>query len=923
VIGTMFYVMDCVEGACCGTSRCRACAGRARAIWDEMNRVIALLHTIDYQALGLEDFGTAGNYIERQIARWTKQYQASELEKIEAMDNLIAWLPKNIPPATNDRSCTATTASTTLIFHPSEPSMLAVLDWELSTLGDPLADFSYHCMSWHIPRDKFRGIEGSPRGARHSDRARVHRMYLQRTGRKGVSRVDWDFYMAYNLFRIAAILQGIAKRVVDGTAASEHARDAGAPRAAAGRARLAQVEKILKELQERRWTSSISASARNCRNAARLHGRAHLPERAQVLRARARRQALGAGADHRGAEAQGAEGRPVEPVPAALQARAGGPVEPGLRAAVRDHGPRALVDRKCSIARRRHRQHGDHRALRHRRAKEQWLDPLLEGKIRSAFLMTEPAVASSDATNIQMHIKREGEEYVINGRKWWSSGAGDPRCKIYIVMGKTNPDHASRHSQQSMVLGAGGHQGHLDPAPLCVFGYDDAPHGHMEIELKDVRVPASSILLGEGRGFEIAQGRPRAGPHPPLHAPHRPGRGRAREDVQARERARRLRPHGRRAGRYARAHRRGAHHDRCAALHGAERRLEDGHGRQQDARKRIAMIKVMAPNMACQVIDWAMQVHGGGGVCQDFGPCVRVRARSARCASPTARTKCTATRSPRGARRADLDRRIDEIEKARLMDLKGKVCVVTGAASGIGRAAAQRFAAEGAAGVVVADLNADGLKPVADELKGLAVACDVSSEESIRELVRQAEERYGRIDVYFSNAGSSRAAARDPDQEWERNWKIHCMAHVWAARAVVERMVARGGGYFLITASAAGLLNIVESASYGVTKHGAVAFAEWLAIAYGRKGLRVSCLCPQAVDHRMYKGGGGSAGVDGALTVEQVCDEIVKVMHEEKFLILPHPQVLEYMRAKTRTTTAGSAACRRFFSSIIASSPRG
>jgi NAD(P)-dependent dehydrogenase (short-subunit alcohol dehydrogenase family) len=234
------------------------------------------------------------------------------------------------------------------------------------------------------------------------------------------------------------------------------------------------------------------------------------------------------------------------------------------------------------------------------------------------------------------------------------------------------------------------------------------------------------------------------------------------------------------------------------------------------------------------------------------------------------------------------------------MDLKGKVCVVTGAASGIGRAAAQRFAAEGAAGVVVADLNADGLKPVADELNGLAVACDVSSEESIRELARQAEERYGRIDVYFSNAGIiARGGLETPDKEWERNWKIHCMAHVWAARAVVERMVARGGGYFLITASAAGLLNIVESASYGVTKHGAVAFAEWLAIAYGRKGLRVSCLCPQAVVTGMYKGGGGSAGVDGALTVEQVCDEIVRVMSEEKFLILPHPQVLEYMRAKT------------------------
>src|SRR3954465_9188405 len=138
---------------------------------------------------------------------------------------------------------------------------------------------------------------------------------------------------------------------------------------------------------------------------------------------------------------------------------------------------------------------------------KQWAGPLLEGKIRSAFLMTEPAVASSDATNIQTKIIRNKDEYVINGTKWWSSGAGDPRCKIYIVMGKTDPDNASRHSQQSMVLVPAGTKGSQILRHLNVFGYDDAPHGHMEIEMKDVRVPASNILLGEGRGFEIAQGR--------------------------------------------------------------------------------------------------------------------------------------------------------------------------------------------------------------------------------------------------------------------------------------------------------------------------------------------------------------------------------------------------------------------------------
>ena len=251
--------------------------------------------------------------------------------------------------------------------------------------------------------------------------------------------------------------------------------------------------------------------------------------------------------------------------------------------------------------------------------KKQWLDPLLEGKIRSAFLMTEPAVASSDATNIQMRMKREGDEYVINGRKWWSSGAGDPRCKIYIVMGKTNPDHTSRHSQQSMVLVPAATKGISVLRHLTVFGYDDAPHGHMEIEFKDVRVPTSNILLGEGRGFEIAQGR--LGPGRIHHCMRSIGLAERSLEKMCKRATSRV-AFGRTVAEQGVTRERIAearimiNSTRLMVLHAAWRMDTVGN---KVAKQEIAMIKVLAPNMACQVIDWAMQVHGGGGVSQDFG----------------------------------------------------------------------------------------------------------------------------------------------------------------------------------------------------------------------------------------------------------------------------------------------------------------
>jgi acyl-CoA dehydrogenase len=249
----------------------------------------------------------------------------------------------------------------------------------------------------------------------------------------------------------------------------------------------------------------------------------------------------------------------------------------------------------------------------------EWCEPLLEGKIRSAFLMTEPNVASSDATNIQTRIKREGSDYVINGTKWWSSGAGDPRCKIYIVMGKTDPDNASRHSQQSMVLVPADTAGIKVLRHLPVFGYDDAPHGHMELELKDVRVAASNVLLGEGRGFEIAQGR--LGPGRIHHCMRQIGLAeRALERMCRRSLSRvafgkPVAQQGVTLERIAES-RILIEQARLLTLNAAHRMDTVGN---KVAKADIAMIKVAVPNMACKVIDWAIQAHGGGGTSNDFG----------------------------------------------------------------------------------------------------------------------------------------------------------------------------------------------------------------------------------------------------------------------------------------------------------------
>ncbi|MBK7022118.1 MAG: phosphotransferase [Sulfuritalea sp.] len=247
VIGTMFFIMDCVDGRILWDPSLPGMSPAERgAIFDEMNRVIAALHSVDYAAVGLADYGRPGSYFARQIDRWSRQYRASETERIEAMDQLMDWLPRNIPPGDETSIVHGDFRLDNTVFHPTEPRMLAVLDWELSTLGHPLADFAYHCMGWRLSPGQFRGLVGCDLAALGiPSEAEYVAAYCKRTGRAPIPPRDWEFYMAFNMFRLAGILQGIMARALQGNASSADAVEAGKRARPLAEAAWRQVERLL------------------------------------------------------------------------------------------------------------------------------------------------------------------------------------------------------------------------------------------------------------------------------------------------------------------------------------------------------------------------------------------------------------------------------------------------------------------------------------------------------------------------------------------------------------------------------------------------------------------------------------------------------------------------------------------------------
>jgi len=637
VIGTEFYVTRFIRGR---IFRDPALPGlmpeERKAIYLEMIRVLAKLHRYKPKDLGLENYSKVEkNFYIRQIETWSRNYKASETSKIDSMDNLIDWLPKNIPPGTSDllTICHGDYRLENIIFHETEPKILAVLDWELSSLGHPYSDLGYNCLSYHMKKTrrslvpalgKFDlGYYGVPSEKRLIEEY-CNYWGIKTEALKGPEDKYWRFYLSFATFRLAGIGQGVYKRSLQGNASSTNAGNFG---------------KLTILVADLGW--KIANPSENMLSAPSVVEMFGFSEKCKEIQ----KKLVAFMEDHiypnerlyfsQISKDPELRWKTVPPIMEELKEKA--KVAGLWNLFLPSEGPKLTVFEYASLCETIGRSiiapeafncgapdTGNMEVLHlfgNKAQQEKWLKPLLEGEIRSCFAMTEPRVASSDATNIETSIMKDPtdpEYYIVNGRKWWISGAGDPRCKIAIVMGRTPNPKKPAHEQQSMILVPFDTEGVKRVRPLTVFGFDDAPGGHWELMFNNVRVHKSNLLLEEGKGFMIAQGR--LGPGRIHHCMRLIGLSqRALESMCIRAANRTafgklLMDHGMVMSHIAQS-KIEIEQARLLTLYAAK--CIDNFGTKR-AKKEIAVIKVAAPNMALRVIDRAIQVHGGAGLSDDF-----------------------------------------------------------------------------------------------------------------------------------------------------------------------------------------------------------------------------------------------------------------------------------------------------------------
>ncbi|XP_044786122.1 acyl-CoA dehydrogenase family member 10 isoform X1 [Bubalus bubalis] len=555
VVGTPFYLMEYCPGLIYKDPSLPGLEpSQRRAIYTAMNRVLCKIHSVDLKAAGLEDYGKHGDYLARQVQTWIKQYRASETSTIPAMERLIEWLPLHLPRQQRTTVVHGDFRLDNLLFHPETAEVLAVLDWELSTLGDPLADVAYNCLAHYLPS----GFPIQP-GLSDCDLTELgiptaedyFRMYCLHMGIPPIE--NWNFYMAFSFFRIAAILQGVYKRSLTGQASSATAKQTGKLTefmsnlawdfaikegfqifkkmpATKPLMRSHHTWSLLRTPGTRSYVTSTDSSPAHASKGALIFSPEGLPPRVRelyqqlkefmeqhVYPAEPELQRHQVSAERwtpsplvedlkEKAKAEGLWNLflPLETDPKKKYGAGLTNMEYAHLCEVMGTSLYAPEIFNCSAP-----DTGNMELLVQYGTEEQkarWLIPLLEGKARSCFAMTEPQVASSDATNIESSIREEDGFYVINGHKWWITGILDPRCQLCVFMGKTDP-HAPRHQQQSILLVPMDTPGIKIIQPLTVYGLEDAPGGHGEVLFEQVRVPKENIILGPGRGFEIAQGR--------------------------------------------------------------------------------------------------------------------------------------------------------------------------------------------------------------------------------------------------------------------------------------------------------------------------------------------------------------------------------------------------------------------------------